>query len=50
MVNSVVRRLADTSRARERLGFEAEVGLDEGLRGLVGWWRAERGEAVAAWT
>jgi UDP-glucose 4-epimerase len=49
-VNPVTRRLADTTRARERLGFEAEVGLDEGLRSLVDWWRAERGEVVAAWT
>ena len=49
-VNPVTRRLADTTRARERLGFEAEVGLDEGLRNLVDWWRAERGEVVAAWT
>src|SRR5215213_6488945 len=49
-VNGVARRLADTTRARQRLGFEAEVGLDEGLRTLVDWWRAERGEAVAAWT
>jgi len=49
-VNGVARRLADTTRARQRLGFEAEVGLDEGLRSLVDWWRAERGEAVAAWT
>ena len=49
-VNPVTRRLADTTRARELLGFEAEVGLDEGLRSLVDWWRAERGEVVAAWT
>jgi UDP-glucose 4-epimerase len=49
-VNAVTRRLADTTRARERLGFEAEVGLDEGLRSLVNWWRAERGEGVGAWT
>jgi UDP-glucose 4-epimerase len=49
-VNPVTRRLADTRRARERLGFEAEVELDEGLRTLVDWWRAERGEVVAAWT
>jgi UDP-glucose 4-epimerase len=41
-VNKVSRRLADTGVARERLGFEAEVGLEEGLRRLVGWWRAER--------
>jgi len=33
----VQRRLADTSRARERLGFEAQVPLEEGLLRLVGW-------------
>ena len=43
-VNPVPRRLADTRRAREALGFEAEVSLDEGLRRLVAWWRAERGQ------
>ena len=41
-VNKVPRRLADTRLARERLGFEAEIDLDEGLRRLVDWWRAER--------
>ncbi|MFD5540875.1 NAD-dependent epimerase/dehydratase family protein [Streptomyces sp. NPDC127079] len=41
-VNSVVRRLADTSRAAERLGFEARIDLRTGLRDLVQWWRAER--------
>lgn len=41
-VNSVTRRLADVSRARERLGWKAEVGLDEGLRRLVTWWREQR--------
>ena len=41
-VNKVSRRLADTSRAREGLGFEAEVDLHEGLSRLVDWWRAER--------
>ena len=30
-VNGVTRRLADTDRAREQLGFEAEVDLEEGL-------------------
>jgi UDP-glucose 4-epimerase len=38
----VLRRLADTTAAREQLGFVAEVGLDEGMRRLVEWWRAER--------
>jgi UDP-glucose 4-epimerase len=41
-VNNVTRRLADTSRAREELGFEARVDLSEGLRRLVSWWEAER--------
>ena len=44
-VNGVTRRLADTSAAREQLGFEAEVGLEEGLTRLVEWWRAERAGA-----
>lgn len=34
-VNKVSRRLADNRLARERLGFEAEVGLEEGLTRLV---------------
>ncbi|MEV5846290.1 SDR family NAD(P)-dependent oxidoreductase [Streptomyces sp. NPDC048179] len=41
-VNSVVRRLADTSQAAGRLGFTAEIDLRTGLRDLVQWWRAER--------
>jgi UDP-glucose 4-epimerase len=41
-VNGVARRLADISRARQRLGWKPEVGLDEGLRRLVAWWRSER--------
>ena len=47
-VNGVTRRLADTSAARERLGFEAEVGLLEGLTRLVTWWRGERTPEAAA--
>ncbi|WP_405514329.1 NAD-dependent epimerase/dehydratase family protein [Streptomyces canus] len=43
-VNSVVRRLADTSQAAERLGFTAEIDLRTGLRDLVQWWRSERSE------
>ena len=48
-VNPVPRRLADISRARDLLGFEAKIGLDEGLRDLVAWWssvRADRPEAT----
>jgi UDP-glucose 4-epimerase len=49
-VNPVSRRLADTCRARDMLGFETQVSLEEGLRGLVEWWRAEQaaGREVAA--
>jgi UDP-glucose 4-epimerase len=39
-VNAVPRRLADTSKAARLLGFRTEVDLEEGLRRLVGWWRA----------
>jgi UDP-glucose 4-epimerase len=41
-VNSVSRRLADVAQARELLGFEARIPLDEGLTRLVEWWREER--------
>jgi UDP-glucose 4-epimerase len=46
-VNGVTRRLADTAAARDDLGFVAEVGLEDGLRELVAWWRAERDLAGA---
>jgi UDP-glucose 4-epimerase len=42
-VNPVRRRLASTEKARRLLRFEARVGLEEGLRGLVAWWRSESG-------
>jgi UDP-glucose 4-epimerase len=41
-VNPVPRRLADTSKAREQLGFEAMVTIDEGMKGLVEWWKEAR--------
>jgi UDP-glucose 4-epimerase len=41
-VNPVSRRLADTAKAQEQLGFTASVGLEEGLRRLVLWWRENR--------
>jgi UDP-glucose 4-epimerase len=41
-VNPVPRRLADTRAAADRLGFRAQVGLEEGLRRLVDWWRVAR--------
>jgi len=49
-VNPVPRRLADVSRARNRIGFEASISLKDGLRELVEWWSdevfASRREAV----
>ncbi len=41
-VNPVPRRLASTAKAKQVLGFEAAVPLEEGLSRLVAWWRAER--------
>ncbi|MBK4348519.1 SDR family NAD(P)-dependent oxidoreductase [Lacisediminihabitans changchengi] len=49
-VNGVVRRLADTASARNDLGFESQVGLEEGLRELVAWWRPQREEIAAGRT
>ncbi len=40
-LTAVPRRVADTRRAKELLGFEAQVSLDEGLRRLVTWWRKQ---------
>ncbi|MGA9860426.1 MAG: SDR family NAD(P)-dependent oxidoreductase [Solirubrobacteraceae bacterium] len=40
-VNKVSRRLADTSHAREGLGFVATTDVEQGLTGLVNWWRAD---------
>jgi UDP-glucose 4-epimerase len=41
-VNPVTRRLADITKADRLLGFRAQVGLEEGLGRLVGWWQAQR--------
>jgi len=38
-VNPVSRRLACTKRAREKIGFEAKVSLEEGLRRFIDWWK-----------
>ena len=46
-VNGVVRRLADTSAAQRDLGFQATIGLEEGLRELVKWWAPLREEIAA---
>jgi UDP-glucose 4-epimerase len=47
-VNPVPRRVGDPEAAAKRLGFHTEVGLDEGLRRLVEWWRAEKALEVEA--
>jgi len=47
-VNPVSRRLASVEAAARELGFRAAVGLEEGLRDLVGWWRRERAIAAPA--
>lgn len=49
-VNSVHRRLADTTHAAKHLGFKASIPLDEGLRDLVAWWRDQRGPIPVAAT
>ena len=41
-VNGVTRRLASTAQAENRLGFTADIGLYDGLQGLVEWWRGQR--------
>ncbi len=38
----VLHSLADISRARELLGFEPQVGLREGLRRTMDWWKLSR--------
>ena len=41
-VNGVTRRLASTEAARTDLGWNATVGLEDGLRRLVDWWLVEK--------
>jgi GDP-L-fucose synthase len=38
------RRKLDTSRARELFGFDAAIGLEEGLRRTISWWEADRND------
>jgi UDP-glucose 4-epimerase len=40
-VNPVPKRLADVSKARELIGFEATQPVEEGIAELVAWWRSE---------
>jgi UDP-glucose 4-epimerase len=46
-VNGVTRRLADIGAARRDLGWEPTIGLEDGLRMLVEWWRPLRAEIAA---
>src|SRR4051812_23684878 len=43
----VWRRLADTSNAEQRLGFQTTVSLEDGLRQLVQWWSHETNTPVS---
>lgn len=47
-VNPVPRRLADVSLARDLTGFQAAIGLDQGLDDLVAWWQRNRPPAGTA--
>lgn len=42
MPNGQPRRKLDTSRAKERFGFEAQIDFDEGLKRTIAWYRQER--------
>jgi UDP-glucose 4-epimerase len=41
-VNKVPKRIADVSAAAQRLGWKADVDLEEGLSRLVAWWRSQQ--------
>lgn len=40
--DTATRRKADTFFARKKLGFEAQIPVEEGLESLVAWWRSRR--------
>lgn len=42
--NGQPRRCLDTTRARERFGFEARMPLEDGLRKTIDWWRTCGGQ------
>lgn len=46
--NGQPRRCLDVTRARERFGFEAPTGLDEGLSRTIAWWRDHKDAVIAA--
>lgn len=45
--NPVPRRLADTRQAQQKIGFTAQVQLEEGLEDLVTWWRNQKNGGAA---
>jgi len=47
-VNPVPRRLADITAARELLGWEPQISLEQGLSDLFNWWVRERSQLVGA--
>ena len=47
-VNPVPRRLADTRKASEVLGFKAKTSVEDGLRGLIEWRKGVRDAAIPA--
>jgi len=46
-VNAIKRMLGDTRKAREFLGFNAEVSLRDGLEWLVSWWHRSKLRSAA---
>ena len=44
----IKRRIPDTSKARQVLGFTAEVKLDEGLSEVIGWLRGVVGSVAGS--
>jgi GDP-L-fucose synthase len=45
--NGQPRRMLDIARARERFGFQASIGFEEGLAEAVAWWRQHKARIVA---
>lgn len=41
----VTHRIGSTQKAKQQLGFEATINLDDGLKDVVRWWRASKGQA-----